>query len=213
MASYISQTISNYNDDAPPDDGTETSDNEITWAIIKDELADPIKNYAEAIDSATSAAFTTVDSEFDDYATGAVTELDGTVFDYNNSSSDSIATGTYTAVPWAGANYATIGYNGMYQINATVTLASVDDGSFASIGIYVDPLGAGSPAQTKLGQLVFNNTGGATAVRVAISTILSLDATDRVYIYVFHNSAAAKSLVSSALVNWFNGYRIIGTSG
>ena len=55
--SYISPAISNYNDDAPPDDGTETSDNEITWAIIKDELTDPLKNYAEAIDSASSTAF------------------------------------------------------------------------------------------------------------------------------------------------------------
>ena len=55
--SYISPSIANYNDEAPPDDGTETSDNEITWAIIKDELADPIKSYAEAIDSAADTAF------------------------------------------------------------------------------------------------------------------------------------------------------------
>lgn len=54
---YVSQTIANYNDDAPADDGSAVSTNKITWALVKDELADPIKTLAEGINSALVTAF------------------------------------------------------------------------------------------------------------------------------------------------------------
>src|SRR5690606_7686158 len=41
----------------PPDDGTQTSDNEITWAKHKQKLADPVKTYADDINSAIGDAF------------------------------------------------------------------------------------------------------------------------------------------------------------
>lgn len=55
--SYTPPTISNYNDDPPPDDGSETVENEVKWSIIKTELTDPIKNYADAINSAVTSSY------------------------------------------------------------------------------------------------------------------------------------------------------------
>lgn len=54
---YTSQSIANYNSSPPPDDGSNTSANEITWAKHKTKLADPLKTLAEGIDSAVSTAF------------------------------------------------------------------------------------------------------------------------------------------------------------
>ena len=200
MASeYTPPTISNYNDDAPPDDGTETSDNEITWAIIKDELADPIKNYAEAINSAVTTSFTTLGTSDE--------------FDYTNTSGDSMAASTWTQVNWAGANYKLANESGMYQLNANLSVDSIDDGSFLTIAIYVDPLGVGSYALRKMGPLVYNHTGAGSDLRVGMSTIVSLDPTDRVTVYAYHDSALAKTLTTSpSTLCWFNGFRVLGTS-
>jgi len=54
---YTSPSISGYNSNPPPDDGSTGADNEIKWATHKDKLADPIKNYVDAIDSNVSTAF------------------------------------------------------------------------------------------------------------------------------------------------------------
>lgn len=54
---YTSQSISGYNSSPPPDDGSNTATNEITWAKHKTKLADPIKTLSEGIDSAAAAAF------------------------------------------------------------------------------------------------------------------------------------------------------------
>lgn len=51
MATYNSQTIANYNANPPPDDGTQSADNEVTWGKHKVKLADPIKTLAEAINT------------------------------------------------------------------------------------------------------------------------------------------------------------------
>ena len=54
---YTSQSISGYNAGPPPDDGSKTSANQLEWAKHKTKLGDPLKTFAEAIDSAVSAAF------------------------------------------------------------------------------------------------------------------------------------------------------------
>lgn len=54
---YTSQSISGYNSDPPPDDGTTGSDNLVTWAKHKTKLADPIKTLSEAINSQLTTAF------------------------------------------------------------------------------------------------------------------------------------------------------------
>jgi len=51
--SYTSQLIANYDDDSPPDDGSQVANNVVRYSTVKDELADPIKNLAEAINAAT----------------------------------------------------------------------------------------------------------------------------------------------------------------
>ena len=57
MAIYTPPSIANYNDNPAPDDGTQVADNEITWEKIKDELTDPAYVYADAVNTATAAAF------------------------------------------------------------------------------------------------------------------------------------------------------------
>lgn len=54
---YAKPTISNYNDDAPIDDGSATVANKVKWSKVKDELSDPLKNYADAINNAVESAF------------------------------------------------------------------------------------------------------------------------------------------------------------
>ena len=54
---YTSQSISGYNSSPPPDDGTQTAANQLSWAKHKTKLADPVKTLAEGINTAVSATF------------------------------------------------------------------------------------------------------------------------------------------------------------
>ena len=54
---YTSQTISGYNSSPPPDDGTQTAANQLSWAKHKTKLSDPVKTLAESINTAVSATF------------------------------------------------------------------------------------------------------------------------------------------------------------
>ncbi len=49
---YSTQSTSNYNQSPPADDGSQTAANQITWAKIKTKLADVLKTFAEAINTA-----------------------------------------------------------------------------------------------------------------------------------------------------------------
>ncbi len=57
---YTEQNDTGFNASPPPDDGSQTSANEITWAGIKTKLADPILAFVEAVDDAVAAAFAKV---------------------------------------------------------------------------------------------------------------------------------------------------------
>lgn len=57
MAIYTEASISGYNSNPPPDDGSEVSSNEITWDKHKSKLADPIKTLAESINDNAATAF------------------------------------------------------------------------------------------------------------------------------------------------------------
>jgi hypothetical protein len=65
MASYTKPTISNYNDNPPSNDGsTNFTDNGVDWdKNVIDEVGDPLKNYADAINNASDAAFETLDDQ------------------------------------------------------------------------------------------------------------------------------------------------------
>ena len=54
---YSSVAISGYNSSPPPDDGSNTAANEVTWAGIKGKLGDPVKTQAASIDAGVLAAF------------------------------------------------------------------------------------------------------------------------------------------------------------
>lgn len=54
---YASVSVSGYNSNPPPDDGTTGANNKITWAGIKTKLSDPINTYASAQNSALTTAF------------------------------------------------------------------------------------------------------------------------------------------------------------
>lgn len=54
---YSSVALSGYNASAPPDDGTRTAANQVTWAKGKTKLADPLKVFVEAMNANVLAAF------------------------------------------------------------------------------------------------------------------------------------------------------------
>lgn len=56
-APYVSPSVSNYNVNPPTDDGSTTSANRIDWSKTKLKIGDPLKTYADAINSAAGTAF------------------------------------------------------------------------------------------------------------------------------------------------------------
>lgn len=54
---YSSVSITGYNANAPSDDGTQTSSNQISWAKHKTKIGDPLKTLAEAINANVVTAF------------------------------------------------------------------------------------------------------------------------------------------------------------
>lgn len=58
-AKYTTQSASGYNSSPPPDDGSQSASNLITWLGIKAKLGDPVKTLADAINTALIAALNT----------------------------------------------------------------------------------------------------------------------------------------------------------
>ena len=56
-ALYPGTSVTGYNANPPPDDGTTVPTNLITWAGIKQKIGDPLDTFASAIDSNLTAAF------------------------------------------------------------------------------------------------------------------------------------------------------------
>ena len=54
---YSGPTLTGYNATPPSDDGSETANNTVEWAKHIGKIGDPLKTYAQAVDSAVSSAF------------------------------------------------------------------------------------------------------------------------------------------------------------
>jgi len=136
---YTPQSISGYNSSPPPDDGSQSDDNEITWAKHKTKLSDPIKTLSEAIDTELTSAFGKVfgNNVSAQTTTFNVTSSDqGKLFTVTNSvTADLVAAATastnFTFMIFnAGAGTVTIDPNGSETINGAATLAlAVGDGA------------------------------------------------------------------------------------
>jgi hypothetical protein len=129
---YTSVSISNYNNNPPPDDGSETTPNQIFWATIKTKLTDPHDTAIQSIDTNISSAFGKVPFIDITTLTGAHTVASnerGHLFD--------VASGTFTltllAAATAGAGFTfgivnngsgtvTIDGNSTETVNGTTTL-------------------------------------------------------------------------------------------
>lgn len=57
---YGSVTATGYNSNPPPDDGSSSAANEITWAGIKTKIGDPLKTEIDAINTNVLSAFTKI---------------------------------------------------------------------------------------------------------------------------------------------------------
>lgn len=197
--SYSTPSISNYNDNPPSDDGSETADNEITWSKIKTELPDPIKDYADAINTAVANAFSSL---FEDVGFSV----------YDTSSAPN--TNTWTMIAWTtedrdpGSNFSSTAYtcptDGVYQFNASLTYASMDATSGpAEIALYLN----GSVHKVGTSS-AWNNEATQEPVSVNISTSDHFSAGDVISIWTRHQGGATEAFQSSDAYNYFNGHRV-----
>lgn len=89
---------------------------------------------------------------------------------------------------------------GIYSFNAAVVLSGTGSGNWGVIALY------------KNGTLVSRGSratvGSTFDIQLQISTTLQLAATDTIELYVYQNSAGAKSLSGLATENYFEGYRV-----
>jgi hypothetical protein len=75
---------------------------------------------------------------------------------------------------------------GYYQINAALKFeggADFSGGNYA-IEVYVDPLGAGSPALKAIGQQIYHTAAGGV-LGLCLSDTIKLTKTDKVYLYCY----------------------------
>ncbi len=54
---YDTQAIAGYNDSPPPDDGSTSAANLVTWQFHVDKLGDPVRSLAQSINAETLSAF------------------------------------------------------------------------------------------------------------------------------------------------------------
>ena len=70
---YSGPTISGYNANPPPNDASQVSANELDWDKHKQQLADPIKTLAEAINTAVESAVSALEGA--GYSSGSIKAL------------------------------------------------------------------------------------------------------------------------------------------
>jgi len=64
---YTPPTLSNYNANPPPDDGSQTAVNEVAWVTHTDKIGDPLRNFSNAIDAEVESSFAkTINTDADE---------------------------------------------------------------------------------------------------------------------------------------------------
>lgn len=219
-ALYPGTSVSGYNSNPPPDDGTTGANNQITWSGVKSKLTDPFNVWAAAIDSNVTAAFgktiaggSVVSTAVDYPATSAdqgrnivvtvsgkiVTTPDATVvhspfvFCVNNQSS---------------GNITIAGFGGTQNVDGALTaklgkgrgvILWTDGANWFSSGFVMGnlplanpPFGFDAPINLQL-----NATTGSSALTVAVKANDGTDpTTSNPVLIAFHNATGATSNTS-----------------
>lgn len=145
---YTTQASAGYNSSPPSDNGSQTASNLITWAGIKSKLADVLKTFGEAINTALVSAF--------DYSVRAITTSDSTVAG-DHMRCVEIASTVTTAVTVALGDASTM--TNVYRvfvknssaINQTVSRVTGGDTVDGAAANVILPPGAGAIFQTNNG--------------------------------------------------------------
>ena len=159
---YSSNTITAYNQDPPPDDGSETSANKTTWAKHVVKLANPIKTLTEAINSALVTHF----DEGPDLKTTAYTTVAG---DFGKTIECS---GTFT-VSLLDASTATAGYRVTVKNAGTgVITVDTDTGGDGIDGLTSLSLSTGEAVTVVVNSVANGYMRHGSAIGVPIGTVI-----------------------------------------
>ena len=115
---YTTQASSGYNATPPADDGTVSEANKTKWSTIKTKLGDPLKTFAEAINTALVAAF--------NYGPNAQSSSYVTVAGDHDKTIETTAGVTLLAAITAGAGYTVNIYNSHATATIVITPSGVD---------------------------------------------------------------------------------------
>lgn len=146
MTKYTPQSISGYNSNPPPDDGTAVAENEVRWSFIKEKIGDPVKVLSEALDTQLQSAFGKLPFNAVQTITTTTTltaSNDGKLQLVTNSPTINLSAASILGAGWVVAIYnngsgkATIDPNGSETINgeATLTLTSGEWGIIICDGV------------------------------------------------------------------------------
>lgn len=143
---YPGTSVSGYNANPPPDDGTQVPNNQITWAGIKTKVGDPLNTFAGAVDGNITTAF----SKTTDGA-GVVS----TSVDYPAAAADQgrlivvTVSGKTVTTPDAGAVGAPFVFHVLNRSTGTITLAGNANNAQTVDGLTSQVLQPGSGCAVK----------------------------------------------------------------
>ena len=176
---YSSVSISGYNSSSPPDDGSQTDANKITWAKHKDKLADPIKNRQDTIDTRLVTAFgKTINTDADENnAMGGSLALTEKIF--------TIASGAITPTR---SNVVLAAESG-----TTDTLDSMATGSVADDTLMI--------LSVDTGDTITINDAGGSAGQIHLKDSLDLDLTGNDRLFLIRDGADWYEIARSTVVD------------
>lgn len=133
---YTTVSVTNYNATPPSDDGTQASQNEITWAKHKTKLGDPIKTAVESINTNVLAAFAKIafngiSTHSGDYTVLAADQ--GKILSVTGTTTITLIAAATALTPFhvtilnSGTATVTVDGNGTETIDGSLTLSLLED--------------------------------------------------------------------------------------